>query len=280
MAGEPRRAGRRELLTSAPTAIPASELLPPAERAAPESGPARAAAGAQAFAAAGRDAAATATVFTSSRATARSCTRSGSAPVRGEVSPTRFMNSVHNAAAGYWSIATRSREPSTSLCCYDASFAAGLLECVAQGRRGPQGSRRSSLTTSPIPSRCTPLGRSRPSSASRWPRRRPRKAFSMVEVELGGGAESRLEDPALERLRLHNPAARSLPCFAALARGGAVEVVLKCATGASPRALGSRRGARQGRDRHSRPHAGRMCLLDEVAAGMPTGSAASPAATA
>ena len=37
-----------------------------------------------------------------------------------EVSPTRFHNSVHNAPAGYWSIATRSHAPSTSLCGYDA----------------------------------------------------------------------------------------------------------------------------------------------------------------
>ena len=49
-----------------------------------------------------------------------------------EVSPTRFHNSVHNAPSGYWAVATGSREPSTSLCAYDASFAAGLLEAAAQ----------------------------------------------------------------------------------------------------------------------------------------------------
>jgi hypothetical protein len=48
-----------------------------------------------------------------------------------EVSPTSFHNSVHNAPAGYWSIATGSRLPSTSVCAYDESFAAGLLEAVA-----------------------------------------------------------------------------------------------------------------------------------------------------
>src|SRR5204862_6680813 len=46
--------------------------------------------------------------------------------------PTRFHSSGRNAAAGYWTIAARSQEPSTSLCCYDASFAAGLLEAAAQ----------------------------------------------------------------------------------------------------------------------------------------------------
>lgn len=49
-----------------------------------------------------------------------------------DVSPTRFHNSVHNAAAGYWSIATGSRLPSNSLCAYDVSFAAGLLDAVSQ----------------------------------------------------------------------------------------------------------------------------------------------------
>jgi len=48
------------------------------------------------------------------------------------VSPTRFHNSVHNAAAGYWSIAAGSRQPSTSLAYYDKSVAAGLLEAATQ----------------------------------------------------------------------------------------------------------------------------------------------------
>ena len=49
-----------------------------------------------------------------------------------QMSPTRFHNSVHNAPAGYWSIFARSRAPSTTLCGYDRSFAAGLLEAAAQ----------------------------------------------------------------------------------------------------------------------------------------------------
>ena len=49
-----------------------------------------------------------------------------------DVSPTMFHNSVYNAPAGYWSIATGSRAGSTSLCAYNWSFAAGLLEAAAQ----------------------------------------------------------------------------------------------------------------------------------------------------
>lgn len=48
-----------------------------------------------------------------------------------EVSPTSFHNSVYNAPAGYWSIATRSRLASTTVCAYDVSFAAGLIEAAA-----------------------------------------------------------------------------------------------------------------------------------------------------
>jgi hypothetical protein len=48
----------------------------------------------------------------------------------GAVSPTDFHNSVHNAATGYWGIGAHSSAPSTALCAYDASFAAGLLEAA------------------------------------------------------------------------------------------------------------------------------------------------------
>ncbi|GKS58028.1 hypothetical protein YTPLAS18_15550 [Nitrospira sp.] len=45
-----------------------------------------------------------------------------------EVSPTAFHNSVCNAPAGYWCIGARATTPSTTICAYDLSFAAGLLE--------------------------------------------------------------------------------------------------------------------------------------------------------
>ncbi len=48
------------------------------------------------------------------------------------VSPTQFHNSVHNAAAGYWSIATASERPITCLACHDATWAAGLTTALAE----------------------------------------------------------------------------------------------------------------------------------------------------
>jgi hypothetical protein len=48
------------------------------------------------------------------------------------VSPTQFHNSVHNAPAGYFSIAHASHAATTSLCNHAAPFAAGLLEAAVQ----------------------------------------------------------------------------------------------------------------------------------------------------
>lgn len=48
------------------------------------------------------------------------------------VSPTRFHNSVHNAASGYWGIATGCMRASTAVSAFDNSFAAGLLEAATQ----------------------------------------------------------------------------------------------------------------------------------------------------
>jgi hypothetical protein len=50
----------------------------------------------------------------------------------GELSPTRFHNSVHNAAAGYWTIASQCHAPSSAVCAGHASFGAGLLEAATQ----------------------------------------------------------------------------------------------------------------------------------------------------
>lgn len=74
------------------------------------------------------------TVFTSSGADSDNChvILETLASDDRSVSPTRFHNSVHNAASGYWSIAVGCQAPSTSLCAHDGSFAAGLLEAASQ----------------------------------------------------------------------------------------------------------------------------------------------------
>lgn len=49
-----------------------------------------------------------------------------------ELSPTRFHNSVHNAAAGYWTIAAHCHAASSAITAWHGSFAAGLLEAAIQ----------------------------------------------------------------------------------------------------------------------------------------------------
>ncbi len=138
-----------------------------------------------------------------------------------DVSPTRFHNSVHNAPAGYWSIATESREPSTSLCVFETSFAAGLLEAALQTTLW----RRPVLLVAydaPYP---PPLDVLYPMigpfgvALLLAPEPRPASLGSLA-IELAEAiAEAPLADQALERLRRGVAAARSLPLLAALARG-------------------------------------------------------------
>ena len=95
---------------------------------------------AQACAAADREPSALASVFTSSHGdtaiTDYMCSTLAQAPR--ELSPIRFHNSVHNAPAGYWTIAARCHAASTSISGYTASFAGGLLEAAVQALAGDE----------------------------------------------------------------------------------------------------------------------------------------------
>jgi hypothetical protein len=83
---------------------------------------------------AGRDPAQLATVFASTYGdlaiTDYMCSTLAQAPTT--LSPTRFHNSVHNAAAGYWTIATGCRQPYCALGAGDYTFAAGLFAAALQ----------------------------------------------------------------------------------------------------------------------------------------------------
>jgi hypothetical protein len=192
--------------------------------------------GSEAIFHAGRDATTTPTVFTSSSGdgdTIHQILESLAAPER-EVSPTRFHNSVHNAPAGYWSIATRSHEPTTALCGYDASFAAGLLEAAAQ----MQSENRSIAIIAydlPYPE---PLKTVRPivSQFGTAMVLSPQVTdHSLARLTIGlrraEGEPTLMPDPELEKLRRGNPAARSLPLLAALARHARAMVAVEYRSG-------------------------------------------------
>jgi hypothetical protein len=114
---------------------PAGRVLAPAERRrAPDSVRVACDVALEACSMAGREPATLASVFASGQGdlaiTDYLCRTLAGNPL--DLSPTRFHNSVHNAAAGYWTIATGCHQPSTAISAGDASFAAGLLEAATE----------------------------------------------------------------------------------------------------------------------------------------------------
>lgn len=222
---------------SGPTAVTASELLPAAERRrAGMSVKLALAAGCEAIAAAARDAANTATVFASSSGdcdNVHHMLEALSTPAR-QISPTRFHNSVHNAAAGYWSIANQCRAPSTSLAGFDASFAAGLLEAACQVA-GDGAAVAVIAYDHPYPA---PLHAVRTilaafSVALVLAPRATDHSIAALDIAFVAreAAATLVAVPGLEALRNGVPAARSLPLLTVLARGSSETVVLEFVTG-------------------------------------------------
>jgi len=187
--------------------------------------------GSEALANAERDAAVTAAVFTSSGGDGITMHQilDVLASEERELSPTRFHNSVHNAPSGYWSIATRSREPSTSLCGYDASFAVGLLEAATQT---VVDDRAVMLVAYDLPN-SEPLHSVRRLSSTFgaafvFTPRSTNGSLARLRIDLrhDDRVPTIMQDQALEELHVGNPAARSLPLLAPLARAVAETIVL------------------------------------------------------
>ena len=114
---------------------PSPAVLPPTERRrAPEPVLIASEVAGQACAMAQRDPAAMPCVFASTHGdiaiTDAMCTTLAAEPR--ELSPTRFHNSVHNAPAGYWTVATRCHAAATAISASLGSFAAGLLEAAVE----------------------------------------------------------------------------------------------------------------------------------------------------
>ncbi len=241
--------------THAPTTLPPPAGLPPIERR--RTGPVvklALAVGHEAVLACGRHAGTLATVFTSSGGDGQNChviceTLASEEADNRKLSPTRFHNSVHNAPAGYWSIATHAMAPSNVLCAHDGSFAAGLLDSVCQVAVDATPTLLIAYD-SPYPE---PLHAMRPVSDSFavglvLAPEATAKTLARIDIELTGTPTTTLADPALEALRHGNPAARGLPLLDALATRRAqcvvldylpdtrlqVHVVLRDATGAFP----------------------------------------------
>ncbi|MHB8447012.1 MAG: beta-ketoacyl synthase chain length factor [Rudaea sp.] len=136
-----------------------------------------------------------------------------------EVSPTKFHNSVHNAPAGYWAIASGCMRSSTAISAGAASFGAGLLEAAV---RADSESEAVLLVAYDIaasgPLRDVIASRSAFAAAlvlAPW----SASAVMRLHLRLDDGAASlALAPPLLHASHRRNPAAASLPLLAALAR--------------------------------------------------------------
>ena len=118
-------------------ARPAGAILPAAERRrAPDGVRLAADIAAQATAMAGIDPATVPCIFASTHGevgiTDYVCETLARAPL--DMSPTKFHNSVLNAPAGYWTIATGCTAASSAVTAHHCSFAAGLLEAAVLAR--------------------------------------------------------------------------------------------------------------------------------------------------
>ena len=217
---------------SAPTLLPPPARLPPAERRRAGAAVKLALAVAdEAVAHARIDPGTLATVFTSSSGEGTHChalceTLATPAPL---VSPTRFTNSVHNAASGCWHIAVASRAASTSLCAFDGSFGAGLIEAatsvctsdmpvllVASDSPYPEPLH----ATRPLPDHFGVALLLAPASSA--------EALAELTIELVGPEEaaSACDDLSLDAVRRAIPAAAALPLLTALARGRAPQRIV------------------------------------------------------
>jgi hypothetical protein len=142
------------------------------------------------------------------------------------ISPTDFHNSVHNAAAGYWSIAVGSTLPSTSISAFDGSFAAGLMEAAGCAR---EDGHDVMLIAFDLPA-VEPLLAKRPiaplSVALILTQTQTARSLACIDCVYSTESITCCDDPQLEALRVSSPAGRALPLLQLLAAKQAGRVVL------------------------------------------------------
>lgn len=181
------------------------------------------------------DVSSVATVFASAAADVsiadRNCTAISS-PGRA-ISPTHFHNSVHNAATGYWGIATGSREPANSLSGGRDSFAVALCEAWAS----------LAMEDKPVLMVCfDTVGSGMLQDAWRdihdtlgvalLLSRQPQGALAgLSRPRVTENTATSMADDQLEHFRQCNPAAHALPLLTALAQTGEQTVTVASGQG-------------------------------------------------
>jgi hypothetical protein len=147
-----------------------------------------------------------------------------------QISPIQFHNSVHNAAIGYWSIATGQHGSATSFSAFDNSFSAGLLEAASQTVVEQIPVLLVAYDVPPPP----PLAAFRPlhdafGMALLLSQQQQESSLAALAIDIKHGQTlpvSIMDNPVLEVLRTGNPAARALPLLAGLARSEPASVTI------------------------------------------------------
>ena len=219
--------GEREPLAT-PAKRPAPEILAPAERRrAPDTVALALEVAAAAVRESGLDAATLPSIFTSAHGDLAindyMCTTLASAPTL--ISPTKFHNSVHNAAAGYWTIATGCHEASTALTRLRRELrrrparggepVPGRRATGAAGRLRRRGDRRARVGDRRAPA-CSPARSCCRRSASE----RTRRGVRLVARERRRRGAAPIRSPAARSLA-GNAMAGALPLLEAIADGRA-----------------------------------------------------------
>ena len=212
-------AGGEALVADAP-ARPAPQLLAPNERRrAPETVAVALDVALAACEAAGREAVALPSVFASTHGdlaiTDYMCATLACDPR--SISPTRFHNSVHNAAAGYWTIGAGAMQPATAISAFDASFAKGLLEALVQLDSGSEAVLLVAYDSQAAGPLATVSASDGLLGAALVLSRASRAGAATLEVEFTNG-EAGGEPGPLARHAAGNAMAPMLPLFDALAR--------------------------------------------------------------
>ena len=137
------------------------------------------------------------------------------------ISPIQFHNSVHNAAAGYWSIGSKYMQETTSISAANGTFVAALMEAASQINESNQTIAVCCYDISSQP----PLDLKRPikydfGCAFILAPEQTTQSMARLSFQLSSGNEiTQMKWPDLETLRTDNPAAIALPLLLTLACG-------------------------------------------------------------
>jgi hypothetical protein len=223
-------------LADAEPGKPRADVLPANERRrAPDSVLLAAAAAGQAVAASGIDPATLASVFSSAHGdqaiTDYMCAMLADSPAG--LSPTRFHNSVHNAPAGYWTIATVCHAACSAISAGDASFGAGLLEAAAQAVADDHPVLLAAFDTRGHGPLLAMTQVTLPFAAALVlsPLRTPASLARLAITTAPTAAASRTRDDRLHAWGEMNPSAACLPLLEGLAHGAAIDIVLAASAG-------------------------------------------------